>query len=71
MINASLNCAVSLALGRMLWGRPMTYEARGNEIYCLTSADEAELFLTVHPTTDCMMTPDEQAVVLANILNKL
>lgn len=50
-----------------------TYFAKGHEIW-LRNADiggAEELFLTVHPTTDCPMTPDDQAKVLVALLNDL
>lgn len=49
------------------------YTAKGNEIYIKqTDKDTEELFLTVHPTdTGGNMTVEEQAEVLANILNEV
>lgn len=47
------------------------YTAEGNEIYYCNpnEAGNRELFITVHPTKDCTLTPEEQARVLADRLN--
>lgn len=46
------------------------YEARDNQVFYLHPENETEeLFLTVHPTADSIITTAEQAAILANILN--
>ena len=49
------------------------YVAEGNHIYYChpNEAGSKELFLTVHPTKDCTITTEQQAVVLAATLNTL
>jgi len=47
------------------------YRAEGATVVYVHDVNETEeLFLTVHPTEDCIKTPEEQAVVLANVLNE-
>lgn len=48
------------------------YVAIGSEVfYCHPNeVGTQELFLTVHPTKDSTRTPEQQAEVIANMLNK-
>ena len=46
------------------------YEAQGNEVwYYHPVKDMWELFVTIHPTSDCVRTPEEQAIIMANMFN--
>lgn len=48
------------------------YIAESNQVfYC--NPDETgskELFLTVHPTKNCTRTPEQQAIVIAEMINR-
>lgn len=48
------------------------YLADGVSIYyCFPDeTGSKELFITVHPTEDCTKTPEEQAILIAEMLNK-
>lgn len=47
------------------------YEAHGPIIFFVHADKTMEMCLTVHPMTDRLMTPEEQATALAEILNRL
>lgn len=49
------------------------YEARGDRIYYIHPDfnDDGDLFLTVHPTRDCPASPEKQARIIADLLNRL
>jgi hypothetical protein len=47
------------------------YEAIDNHIYYIGEDDDPQLFITIHPTRDCTKTPQEQAKILTDMLNKM
>lgn len=50
------------------------YVAEGDEVYYCHPNETTyprELFLTVHPTKDCFKTAEEQATIIADVLNDL
>lgn len=47
-----------------------TYEAQGDNVYLNHEDGSKELFLAVFPTKDCPLTMAEQAIAIAEILNK-
>lgn len=48
------------------------YICHGNQIFYLHPEEVTEqLFITVHPTKDCSLTPEQQAEKLCKVLNGL
>lgn len=48
------------------------YRAEGNQIFYHHPhvSNGRELFITIHPTADCLLTLEEQAMILAKIINE-
>jgi hypothetical protein len=46
------------------------YEAQGDKIYVRIN-DKLELFIQIYPTSDCTKTPEEQAIILTEVINSL
>ncbi len=48
------------------------YMAEGDKVYYAhpNETGSKELFLTVHPTGDCTVTVEQQAIVIADLLNR-